>query len=85
MSKWELQKQLLENATDFESTVEALLDLNESGEISDLELLLNLKDKFRSYSKEKLRILDEIIKLGGAERWQLLKRLSRTLIESREN
>ncbi|CNF05333.1 TPA: hypothetical protein ACGQPJ_001725 [Streptococcus agalactiae] len=68
MSKWELQKQLLENATDFESTVEALLDLNESGEISDLELLLNLKDKFRSYSKEKLRILDEIIKLGGAER-----------------
>lgn len=53
MSKWELQKQLLENATDFESTVEALLDLNESGEISDLELLLNLKDKFRSYSKEK--------------------------------
>lgn len=68
MSKWELQKQLLENATDFESTVEALLDLNQSGEISDLELLLNLKDKFRSYSKEKLRILDEIIKLGGAER-----------------
>ncbi|HER6566676.1 TPA: hypothetical protein ACNYO2_000999 [Streptococcus pyogenes] len=67
MSKWELQKQLLENATDFESTVEALLDLNESGEISDLELLLNLKDKFRSYSKEKIRILDEIIKLGGAE------------------
>lgn len=62
------KKQLLENATDFESTVEALLDLNESGEISDLELLLNLKDKFRSYSKEKLRILDEIIKLGGAER-----------------
>lgn len=53
MSKWELQKQLLENATDFESTVEALLDLNESGEISDLELLLSLKDKFRSYSKEK--------------------------------
>lgn len=53
MSKWELQKQLLENATDFESTVEALLDLNESGKISDLELLLSLKDKFRSYSKEK--------------------------------
>ncbi|EPT95551.1 TPA: hypothetical protein U7L66_001100 [Streptococcus agalactiae] len=68
MSKWELQKQLLENATDFESTVEALLDLNESGEISDLELLLNLKDKFRSYSKEKIRILNEILKLGGAER-----------------
>ncbi|AKI37222.1 TPA: hypothetical protein VNE25_000616 [Streptococcus pyogenes] len=67
MSKWELQKQLLENATDFESTVEALLDLNESGEISDLELLLNLKDKFRSYSKEKIRILNEILKLGGAE------------------
>ncbi|HGU9375287.1 TPA: hypothetical protein ACNFLU_001661, partial [Streptococcus pyogenes] len=65
MSKWELQKQLLENATDFESTVEALLDLNESGEISDLELLLNLKDKFRSYSKEKIRILNEILKLGG--------------------
>ncbi|HEQ3812327.1 TPA: hypothetical protein VGT91_001184, partial [Streptococcus pyogenes] len=61
MSKWELQKQLLENATDFESTVEALLDLNESGEISDLELLLNLKDKFRSYSKEKIRILNEIL------------------------
>ncbi|ERL07073.1 TPA: hypothetical protein ACF4ZG_001730 [Streptococcus pyogenes] len=68
MSKWELQKQLLENATDFESTVEALLDLNESGEISDLELLLSLKDKFRSYSKEKIRILNEILKLGGAER-----------------
>ncbi|ESA54444.1 TPA: hypothetical protein VO876_001662 [Streptococcus pyogenes] len=67
MSKWELQKQLLENATDFESTVEALLDLNESGEISDLELLLSLKDKFRSYSKEKIRILNEILKLGGAE------------------
>ncbi|HGK7740628.1 TPA: hypothetical protein ACQOF1_000436 [Streptococcus pyogenes] len=67
MSKWELQKQLLENATDFESTVEALLDLNESGEISDLEPLLNLKDKFRSYSKEKIRILNEILKLGGAE------------------
>lgn len=67
MSKWELQKQLLENATDFESTVEALLDLNEFGEISDLELLLNLKDKFRSYSKEKIRILNEILKLGGAE------------------
>ncbi|MFF1033230.1 hypothetical protein ACFYIN_06900 [Streptococcus pyogenes] len=67
MSKWELQKQLLENATDFESTVEALLDLNESGEIFDLELLLNLKDKFRSYSKEKIRILNEILKLGGAE------------------
>lgn len=67
MSKWELQKQLLENATDFESTVEALLDLNESGEISDLELLLNLKDKFRSYSKEKIRILNKILKLGGAE------------------
>ncbi|QKG78492.1 hypothetical protein [Streptococcus canis] len=67
MSKWELQKLLLANATDFESTVEALLDLNESGEISDLELLLNLKDKFRSYSKEKIRILNEIIKLGGAE------------------
>lgn len=67
MSKWELQKQLLENATDFESTVEALLELNESGEISDLELLLNLKDKFRSYSKEKIRILNEILKLGGAE------------------
>ncbi|EHI68888.1 hypothetical protein ACVRY7_02820 [Streptococcus ictaluri] len=67
MSKWELQKQLLENATDFESTVEALLDLNESGEISDLELLLNLKDKFRSYSKEKIRILNEILRLGGAE------------------
>ncbi|HES4292484.1 TPA: hypothetical protein ACHJEJ_001826, partial [Streptococcus pyogenes] len=61
MSKWELQKQLLENATDFESTVEALLDLNESGEISDLELLLSLKDKFRSYSKEKIRILNEIL------------------------
>ncbi|HER9489402.1 TPA: hypothetical protein VM403_000744 [Streptococcus pyogenes] len=68
MSKWELQKQLLENATDFESTVEALLELNESGEISDLELLLSLKDKFRSYSKEKIRILNEILKLGGAER-----------------
>lgn len=67
MSKWELQKQLLENATDFESTVEALLDLNESGEISDLELLLNLRISYRKYSEEKLRIIDKLIKLGGAE------------------
>ncbi|ACI61069.1 TPA: hypothetical protein VPF83_000184 [Streptococcus pyogenes] len=67
MSKWELQKQLLENATDFESTVEALLDLNESGEISDEELLLNLRISYRKYSEEKLRIIDKLIKLGGAE------------------
>ncbi|HES4291547.1 TPA: hypothetical protein VON75_000807, partial [Streptococcus pyogenes] len=61
MSKWELQKQLLENATDFESTVEALLDLNESGEISDEELLLNLRISYRKYSEEKLRIIDKLI------------------------
>lgn len=68
MSKWELQKQLLANATDFESTVEALFELNELGEISDEELLLNLRISYRKYSEEKLRIIDKLIKLGGAER-----------------
>ncbi|HGH9565970.1 phage protein [Streptococcus pyogenes] len=55
MSKWELQKLLLANATDFESTVEALFELNELGEISDEELLLNLRTSYRKYSEEKLR------------------------------
>ncbi|HEQ1139861.1 TPA: hypothetical protein VD322_001537 [Streptococcus pyogenes] len=67
MSKWELQKLLLANATDFESTVEALFELNELGEISDEELLLNLRISYRKYSEEKIRILNEILKLGGAE------------------
>ncbi|EFM33992.1 hypothetical protein [Streptococcus pyogenes] len=68
MSKWELQKQLLANAADFESTVEALFELNELGEISDEELLLNLRSSYRKYSEEKLRIIGKLIKLGGAER-----------------
>lgn len=67
MSKWELQKLLLANATDFESTVEAPFELNELGEISDEELLLNLRISYRKYSEEKLRIIDKLIKLGGAE------------------
>ncbi|HFD5620241.1 TPA: hypothetical protein ACF42S_001425 [Streptococcus pyogenes] len=67
MSKWELQKLLLANATDFESAVEALFELNELGEISDEELLLNLRISYRKYSEEKLRIIDKLIKLGGAE------------------
>lgn len=67
MTRQELQKQLLDTMAEFDSAVEALLDLNESGEISDQELLLNLKVRYRSYSGEKICIIDKLIKLRERE------------------
>lgn len=54
----ELKLQLLTNSEDFLDTVEILLDLNGQGELSDEDLLLNLKSKYESYSLEKIRILN---------------------------
>lgn len=62
--KWELQKQLLANSDDFESTVVALLDLNEQGELTDEDLLASLRFNYDKYGKEKIRILNELARLG---------------------
>lgn len=64
MDKFELQKQLLANSDDFESTVVALLDLNEQEEITDEDLLASLRFNYQRYSKEKIRILNDLARLG---------------------
>lgn len=67
MDKFELQKQLLANSDDFESTVVALLDLNEQEEITDEDLLASLRFNYQRYSKEKIRILNDLARLGGGK------------------
>lgn len=55
---YELKLELLWVSNDFLDTVEDMIDLNLQGELTDDELLSNLKSKYESYSLEKIRILN---------------------------